>query len=260
MTDTSHYFDITDYAFIDSTRDASGVETAPPRLEGYAVVFNTDSVEIFEPGKGRFIERIRPGFCRESLDAVIQGRHIHAFWSHNHAEPLGSTRNGNLVLREDERGIWFSLSLERFDRKQLLAARDNDLQMSFGMRNVVYQWSRRGKAKIGEIIAAEVFEISPVVFPAFTDTVASVRAARNAMIASAEAWEADETRADDGDSETAELDGAVEAEATEEAAVEDVTADVEVVENQSDKQIDDVEPVRTDVAAARLKFAMRSRV
>ncbi|WP_374274443.1 HK97 family phage prohead protease [Brevundimonas sp.] len=182
MSKTTRTFEIEDYV----VRDAQEGERAP-RMEGYAIVFNSDSSLIREGGR-TFIERVAPGFCRGSLEGVAEGRHIHALWSHDRQKPLGSTRNDNLVLREDEKGIWFSLSTERFERRELAAARDGDLQVSFGMRKIDYDWSVRDDGvKVGLIRSAEVFEISPVVFAAYNATSAELR---EEMIRSHDEWEA----------------------------------------------------------------------
>lgn len=165
-----------------------------PRLEGYAIVFNSDSVLVSEPGLGRFIERIAPGFCRDSLERAESGEQpIKSFWSHDtDTVPLASTRNGNLTLIEDEKGIRFSMSTERFTRAQLLAARDGDMQMSFGMRGVEYEWSKRADgSRLGTVTRAQVYEISPVAYPAYPETVAAIRKAQeDAFVEAAQAWEA----------------------------------------------------------------------
>lgn len=186
-----------------------------PRLEGYAIVFESDSVLVSEPGLGRFIERIAPGFCRQSLEAAESGeRPIKSFWSHDtDTVPLASTRNGNLILREDEKGIWFSMSTERFSRAQLLAARDGDMQMSFGMRGVQYDWSKRDDgARLGIVRQADVYEISPVAYPAYGATVAALRKAQEeAFVEAATAWEAsmeaaEEPVVEDATSDRSEID------------------------------------------------------
>lgn len=167
-------FKITEYRFIqpETVTDGEVTETRAPRLEGYAAVYNSDSVLMWENGE-EFVERLAPGAFRSSL---ASGNPIYAFWSHDTSKPLASTRNGNLTLTEDEHGLKFSMSLERMDSMMLAAARDGDVQMSFGMFIRDRDWSRRDDGtRVRTITDLDLFEISPVVFPAFPATEAAVR-------------------------------------------------------------------------------------
>lgn len=138
-------------------------------------------------GGEEFVEVLAPGAFSRSLSS---GDHIVALWSHDMAKPLASTRNDNLILKEDEKGLWFSMSLERMDAMMLAAARDGDVQMSFGMFIRDRDWSRREDGtRVRTITDLDLFEISPVVFPAFPATEAAVRCF--------EKWSADHSEVED---------------------------------------------------------------
>lgn len=153
-------------------------ENPTPRLTGYASVFNADSHDL-----GGFIERIAPSAFERSLQAVNDGDlNVHALWSHDQSQPLGSTRGGKLSLTQDESGLKFDLDVSRMTPAQLDAARDGDLQMSFGFRVVQDAWTKRDDGLAQRTVTdLELLEISPVVFPAYPDTSAAVR--------SLKAWE-----------------------------------------------------------------------
>ena len=211
MTKEIRNFKIAEYRFVQPEAETvDGVtETRAPRLEGYAIVWNSDSVLMWDRG-GDFIERMAPGSCKRSLAGVANGEHIVAFWSHDTSKPLASTRNGNLILTEDAHGLHFSMSLERMDPMMLAAACDGDVQVSFGMVSRADDWSRRDDGtRVRTITDIDLFEISPVVFPAYPATEAAVR--------SYDKWEASQI--------------------TEEAAVEEVEEEVEGDETRADHTI-----------------------
>lgn len=211
MTKEIRNFKIAEYRFVQSETagEDQATETRAPRLEGYAIVWNSDSVLMWDRGE-EFIERMAPGSCKRSLAGVANGEHIVAFWSHDTSKPLASTRNGNLILTEDAHGLHFSMSLERMDPMMLAAARDGDVQVSFGMISRDDDWSRRGDGtRVRTITDIDLFEISPVVFPAYPATEAAVR--------SYDKWEASQI--------------------TEEAAVEEIEEESEGDETRADYTI-----------------------
>jgi len=162
---------------ITETRSA---DATGDKLAGHAIVFDRDSHDL-----GGFIERVAPGALDRSLTAAAAGElNIHALWSHDSAQPLGSTRGGKLVLEQDATGLGFVLDTARFTPAQLDAARDGDLQMSFGFQVRKDSWVTRDDGMAERtLIDLDLLEISPVVSPAYPDTTAAVR--------SLEAWKAD---------------------------------------------------------------------
>lgn len=158
-------------------------DDATPRLTGYASVFDADSHDL-----GGFVERIAPSAFERSLKAVADGElNIHALWSHDQSQPLGSTRGGKLSLAADEAGLKFDLDVSRMTPAQLDAAQDGDLQMSFGFRVVEDTWTKRADGLAQRIVIdLELLEISPVVFPAYPDSSAAIRSLKD--------WEATEAK------------------------------------------------------------------
>ncbi len=148
------------------------VGPAADKLAGHAIVYNRDSHDL-----GGFIERVAPGALSRSLDAASAGDlNVFAFWSHDSSQPLGSTRGGKLKLSSDDEGLAFELDTSRFTPAQLDAARDGDLQMSFGFRVVKDSWVRRDDGVAERtLIDVDLFEVSPVISPAYPDTTAALR-------------------------------------------------------------------------------------
>lgn len=142
------------------------------KLAGYAIVYNSDSYDL-----GGFIERVAPTALTRSLDAAASGDlSIQAFWSHDSSQPLGSTRGGKLALASDDNGLSFQLDTTRFNPMQLDAARDGDLQMSFGFIVRADSWvEREDGVFIRTLVDVDLFEVSPVVSPAYGETTAALR-------------------------------------------------------------------------------------
>lgn len=152
-------------------------DNARPHLEGYASVYDANSYTMDHERYGEFIERVSPTAFVRSLNAAVAGDSIiHALWSHDQSQPLGSTRGGKLSLASDERGLGFRLDTTRFTPAQLDAARDGDVQMSFGfaVRHDEWDFPADGPA-IRTLVDVDLFEISPVVSPAYPDSSAALR-------------------------------------------------------------------------------------
>lgn len=153
-------------------------------LTGYASVFNSPSEDL-----GGFTEIVAPGAFKRSLDAAASGDlNIYALWSHDMSQPLGSTRGGKLTLSEDANGLAFSLDTSRMTPAQLDAARDGELRMSFGFTVRSDTWEERDDGSIVRTLNdVDLFEVSPVILPAYSDTSAALR--------SLEAWRASKAEA-----------------------------------------------------------------
>lgn len=169
----------------DTTEARAASTTTSDKLAGYAIVFNADSHDL-----GGFIERVSPTALTRSLDAAKAGTlNIHGLWSHDSSQPLGSTRGGKLALSADDHGLSFELDTTRFTPAQLDAARDGDLQMSFGFVVRQDSWVQRDDGKYERtLIDVDLFEVSPVISPAYPDTTAALR--------SLETWKGEARTAD----------------------------------------------------------------
>jgi len=143
-------------------------------ISGYAVVYNVRSNPL-----GGFREMFLPGSFRDSL-----GGDIRALWQHKTDKPLGRTSAGTLQLREDDKGVWFELLLPNNsvgrDAEESIRRRDVD-QMSFGFRvpKGGDDWiDEIGELPLRMVRTSQLFEVSPVTFPAYEET--SVEIVRSA--------------------------------------------------------------------------------
>jgi HK97 family phage prohead protease len=140
----------------------------PLKIRGYAAVFNQLSQPIFG-----FRERILPGAFKKSLSNDVR-----ALVSHDPALILGRTKSGTLKLREDEHGLHTEIAPPNtslgHDTVESIKRGDLD-QMSFGFQVVTDEWKHEDKQLIRELVEVELFDVSVVAFPAYTQTSVSVR-------------------------------------------------------------------------------------
>ncbi len=86
------------------TRAATELRVASTgKLVGYAAVFNAESKDL-----GNFTESIKPGAFSRSLKNPDD---ILALYDHDQRSVLGRVGSGTLKLNEDERGLYFEISL-----------------------------------------------------------------------------------------------------------------------------------------------------
>jgi HK97 family phage prohead protease len=135
-------------------------------FEGYAAVFNSDSVPL------PFTERIAPGAFRRSLQSRNE---VKLLWNHDAGEPLASVRGGTLRLVEDARGLKVQATLANTTRgrdvSELIRSKVVD-SMSFGFSVIKDSWSNDGAVRTLE--AVRLFEVSVVSSPAYEQTAGTV--------------------------------------------------------------------------------------
>ena len=146
-----------------------------PLIRGYAVVFNALSSVLWG-----FREEIAP----EAFADSVESGDVRALWSHQDALVLGRTKNGTLSLAIDDEGVRYDLepAATQAGRDAVTSIRRGDVDaMSFGFRVLPEGASWRyddDEQLIRRVTNAELIEISPVAFPAYPQTNASVRALR----------------------------------------------------------------------------------
>ena len=141
-------------------------------VEGYAAVFNTDA------DLGGFTERIDPG----AFDAALKDPQLDvaALFNHDQNQILARNRGGqgNLELWTDDKGLKYRFKLGDQSYAQDLAI---NLRMglvnqsSFAFSIKEDDWSMRDGRDHRTIKAVNLHDISPVVFPAYSEATASIR-------------------------------------------------------------------------------------
>jgi len=138
-------------------------------IEGYAAVFNKDSVDF-----GGWTERIAPGAFTEVLaDDVV------ALFNHDMNLVLG--RNGkNVTITQDETGLKYQIklpdtSLARDVRNLIKEGIIHQSSFAFTVKE--QQWQRNGDKPSVRTISKikRLFDVSPVTSPAYKDSTVGAR-------------------------------------------------------------------------------------
>ena len=142
-------------------------------LEGYAAVF--DSPTLIDSWEGTFEERIAPG----AFAKTIQERTPVVQFDHGHDIATGSVPIAAIQeLREDKQGLFVSARM--FDNprvepiRQAIAGGAID-GMSFRFQVIKEEWADEGDLEIRTIRELALYELGPVVFPAYEATSVGVR-------------------------------------------------------------------------------------
>ena len=155
-------------AKVEKREDGSG------SIHGYAIVYNKDSEDM------GFIERVKPGAATNALKrSDIRGLK-------NHDPNLIFARQGvNLKLKEDKNGLSYETTpIDTANYRETAAEIQAGLLtgQSFGFTILADEWKdldtdhpHRTIVEIGEI-----FDVGPVVFPAYKDTDVGVRVLQEA--------------------------------------------------------------------------------
>jgi uncharacterized protein len=142
-------------------------------ISGYASVFNSLSQDL-----GGFKEVIKPGAFTRCLQ---NNPDVRCLFNHNPDAILGRTTSGTLRLSEDATGLHFECEMpdtQASNDLRISIQRGDINQCSFGFVCGVDNWLPLEAAPgiLREVIeAAELFDVSPVVYPAYTQTSLSTR-------------------------------------------------------------------------------------
>lgn len=139
-------------------------------MRGIAIVFDS------ETRIGHFDEVIR----REAVEkALAREPDVRALWNHNNDFVIGRTKSGTLHLAIEQRGLAVEIeqpntSLGEHFRESV---RRGDVDsMSFGFVVLEENYTtRKGGRDLREVLDIELIEVSPVAFPAYTDTELTAR-------------------------------------------------------------------------------------
>jgi uncharacterized protein len=151
-------------------------------FRGYAAKFNSLSEDL-----GGFKERIAPGF----FDKVL-GHDVRVLKNHDPHYLLGRTLSGTAKIGVDETGLWYeytdpgtsyskdlSISIERKDLTQSSFAFNLDYS-----NNTADKWEKGTDGKWVRTLleAAALYDVSPVTYPAYTDTSVASRGLKKVLI------------------------------------------------------------------------------
>jgi HK97 family phage prohead protease len=153
-------------------------------IGGYAAVFYRDGDATTEFDFGYGTERIMRG----AFDAAIaEKQDVRALWNHDPSKILGRTKNGTLRLSVDDVGLKYEADLPETEEARGFAAsieRGDVDGSSFGFmirRNadgsMAEKWEKPDSKKkvVRSIASVNLFDVSPVTFPAYTGASVGVR-------------------------------------------------------------------------------------
>jgi uncharacterized protein len=134
-------------------------------LDGYVNVCARDSRELSSP-QGPFIEQIMPKTFERALQKADS---VDLLFNHNPSRKLGSTKEGNLDLREDNIGLRATATV--YDKEVMEKAEKGELRgWSFSFSALDDIWEKRsdGKNKRSvkeiELYEVSVLDIQPAYF------------------------------------------------------------------------------------------------
>lgn len=145
-------------------------DDGPPRLSGYAAVFRA-TTEV-----GGFTEEIAPG----AFDHVL-GDDVRALFNHDPNQVLGRTKSGTLRLAQDDTGLRYEVDINEADpdamRVYAQVRRGDVSGSSFAFSVEQDMWDyQRAKPHRTITRMAQLYDVSPVVFPAYDVATVSARA------------------------------------------------------------------------------------
>lgn len=144
---------------------------APPMISGYFAVFGSE----YRMGEG-ITESVDP----HAFDGALAGD-VRALWNHDTNIVLGRTKAGTVKLRVDGHGLWGDIEVNRDDTDAMNAyariSRGDVAECSFGFDIIREEVTERPDGSWHfRIMEVELYEISPVAFPAYKETAVSARA------------------------------------------------------------------------------------
>jgi len=142
-----------------------------PTISGHAAVFDQLSVSIFG-----FREKVAAG----AFAKTIKKSDVRALWNHNPDYVLGRNKSGTLTLEEDKKGLAFEIVPPdtQWARDLMTTIKRGDVdQCSFAFICKKEDWEHfeDGKESIRTLLEVELFDVSPVTYPAYPQTDVQVR-------------------------------------------------------------------------------------
>lgn len=146
-------------------------------VDGYAAVFNQLSLDL-----GWYRERIMPGAFSDCLGSKPD---VRALFNHDPNIVLGRTTSKTLRLKEDNKGLHFEADppdTQAARDVKTLISRGDVSQCSFGFFVRDHAWTQEPDPQdskrlilVRQVRKADVFDVSPVTFPAYPQTSVDMR-------------------------------------------------------------------------------------
>lgn len=146
-----------------------------PKMGGHAAKFDVLSEDL-----GGFRERIAPG----AFAKTIQSADVRALFNHDVNLVLGRNKAGTLRLAEDTAGLAYEIDPPdtQFARDLAVSMKRGDVnQSSFGFYTLADKWAKLDGEWIRTLLEVDLFDVSPVTYPAYPQTDAGVRALEAAV-------------------------------------------------------------------------------
>jgi len=147
------------------------------RIEGHAAVFNSPTSLPW------FDEQVAPGAFAKS----IQESDVRALFNHDPNYVLGRNKAGTLELSEDSTGLLYRVTPPdaQWARDLMESMRRGDVsQSSFGFRTMKDSWDATKDPVLRTLNEVQLFDVSPVTYPAYEDTDCGLRSMVGAQDAS----------------------------------------------------------------------------
>jgi HK97 family phage prohead protease len=143
-----------------------------PKIMGYAAKFDS-----FSENLGGFREIIRRG----SFSKAVKDDDVRALMNHDANYVLGRNKSGTLKLEEDDTGLRIEVDPPNTTwAKDLMESmkRGDITQMSFGFYTNKDNWYEKDGETVRELLDVSLFDVSIVTYPAYVQTEADVRSAK----------------------------------------------------------------------------------
>lgn len=147
-------------------------------VSGYAAVYYDGTPETEYRLREDVVERVMPG----AFDGVLDGgADVKALWNHNEDLILGRVKSRTLTLQTDKRGLRYTIrtgdtSIARDVREHI--RRGDAGGSSFSFRPVDPggdRWRREGEINVRELREVDLFDVSPVIDPAYRGATVAAR-------------------------------------------------------------------------------------
>jgi uncharacterized protein len=149
--------------------DRAAGDAAPRDMGGYAAVFNSPTVIA-----GYFREMVAPG----AFAKAIKTDDVRALFNHDSNFVIGRNVSKTLVLTEDDKGLaWRATPPDtQWARDLAVSIERGDISgCSFSFIPTIEEWDYSGDMPLRTVQECELYDVSAVTYPAYTDTDVALR-------------------------------------------------------------------------------------